>query len=148
MDQWFLRITAYQDELVDDMAQLPQWPERVLQQQRNWVGRSHGAEVAFPVEGGEPLRIFTTRIDTIYGATFMVVAPEHPRVDEFLRGARDEAKAREAIQRLRGQRRGAAGHPAAPGTGPASARGGAGGEGRRLHRPPRHEPLQRGAHPD
>ncbi|HZM52862.1 MAG TPA: leucine--tRNA ligase, partial [Vicinamibacteria bacterium] len=105
MDQWFLRITAYQDELVDDMAQLPQWPERVLQQQRNWVGRSHGAEVDFPVEGGEALRIFTTRIDTIYGATFMVVAPEHARVDEFVRGSKDEAKAREAIQRLRGQDR-------------------------------------------
>jgi len=105
MDQWFLRITAYQDELVDDMAQLTQWPERVLQQQRNWVGRSHGAEVDFPVEGGEPLRIFTTRIDTIYGATFMVVAPEHPRVDELVRGSRDEAKVREAVQRLRGQDR-------------------------------------------
>jgi leucyl-tRNA synthetase len=105
MDQWFLRITAYQDELVDDMAQLTQWPERVLQQQRNWVGRSHGAEVDFPVEGGEPLRIFTTRIDTIYGATFMVVAPEHARVDEFVRGSKDEAKARESIQRLRGQDR-------------------------------------------
>jgi leucyl-tRNA synthetase len=105
MDQWFLRITAYQDELVDDMAQLTQWPERVLQQQRNWVGRSHGAEVDFPVEGGEPLRIFTTRIDTIYGATFMVVAPEHPRVDELVRGSRDEAKVRESVQRLRGQDR-------------------------------------------
>jgi leucyl-tRNA synthetase len=105
MDQWFLRITAYQDELVDDMAQLTQWPERVLQQQRNWVGRSHGAEVDFPVEGGEPLRIFTTRIDTIYGATFMVVAPEHARVDELVRGSRDEAKVREAVQRLRGQDR-------------------------------------------
>jgi leucyl-tRNA synthetase len=105
MDQWFLRITAYQDELVDDMAQLTQWPERVLQQQRNWVGRSHGAEVDFPVEGGEPLRIFTTRIDTIFGATFMVVAPEHPRVEEFVRGSKDEGKTREAIQRLRGQDR-------------------------------------------
>jgi leucyl-tRNA synthetase len=105
MDQWFLRITAYQDELVDDMAQLPLWPERVLQQQRNWVGRSHGAEVDFPVEGGEPLRIFTTRIDTLYGATFMVVAPEHARVDEFVRGSGDEAKTRAAIQRLRGQDR-------------------------------------------
>ena len=105
MDQWFLRITAYQDELVDDMAQLKEWPERVLQQQRNWVGRSQGAEIDFPVEQGEPLRIFTTRIDTIYGATFMVVAPEHARVDDFLRGTPDEAKAREAIQRLRGQDR-------------------------------------------
>src|SRR5437870_8497157 len=105
MDQWFLRITAYQDELVDDMAQLTEWPERVLQQQRNWVGRSHGAEVDFPVEGGEPLRIFTTRIDTSFGATFMVVAPEHPRVEEFVRGSSDEGKTREAIQRLRGQDR-------------------------------------------
>jgi leucyl-tRNA synthetase len=105
MDQWFLRITAYQDELLDDMAQLREWPDRVLQQQRNWVGRSTGAEVDFPVEQGEPLRIFTTRIDTIYGGTFMVVAPEHPRVDEFLRGSRDEAKTREAVQRLRGQDR-------------------------------------------
>jgi leucyl-tRNA synthetase len=86
MDQWFLRITAYQDELVDDMAQLTQWPERVLNQQRNWVGRSHGAEVDFPVEGGEPLRIFTTRVDTIYGATFMVIAPEHPRVTSSCAG--------------------------------------------------------------
>ena len=105
MDQWFLRITAYQDQLLDDMAQLREWPERVLQQQREWVGRSQGAEVDFPVEGGEPLRIFTTRIDTIYGATFMVVAPEHPRVDEFVRGTPDEARAREAIQRLHAQDR-------------------------------------------
>jgi leucyl-tRNA synthetase len=105
MDQWFLRITAYQDELVDDMAQLRAWPERVLQQQRNWVGRSSGAEVDFPVETGAPLRIFTTRIDTIYGATFMVVAPEHPRLDELVRGTKDEAKTREAVQRLRGQDR-------------------------------------------
>ena len=105
MDQWFLRITAYQDELLDDMAQLTEWPERVLQQQRNWVGRSHGAEVDFPVEGGEPLRVFTTRIDTIFGATFMVIAPEHPRVDALVRGTKDEAGAREALQRLRGQDR-------------------------------------------
>ncbi len=84
MEQWFLRITAYQDQLLDDMDDLLAWPERVLTQQRNWVGRSHGAEVDFPVEGGEPLRIFTTRIDTIYGATFMVLAPEHP-----LRGRAD-----------------------------------------------------------
>jgi leucyl-tRNA synthetase len=105
MDQWFLRITAYQDELLDDMAQLTQWPDRVLQQQRNWVGRSRGAEVDFPVEIGGPLRIFTTRIDTIFGATFMVVAPEHPRVDELVRGTKDEAAARASIQRLRGQDR-------------------------------------------
>jgi leucyl-tRNA synthetase len=103
MEQWFLRITAYQDELLDDMAQLPTWPDRVLMQQRNWVGRSPGAEIDFPVEGGAPLRIFTTRIDTIYGATFMVLAPEHPRVDELVAGAPAEAVA--AVARLRGQDR-------------------------------------------
>ncbi len=105
LDQWFLRITAYQDALLDDMAQLEAWPERVLTQQRNWVGRSPGAEVNFPVEGGEPLRIFTTRIDTIYGATFMVVAPEHPRVDEWVKGTPEEAKVRAALTRLRAQDR-------------------------------------------
>jgi leucyl-tRNA synthetase len=101
LDQWFLRITAYQDQLLDDMAQLSAWPERVLAQQRNWIGRSAGAEVDFPVEGKAPLRIFTTRIDTIYGATFMVLAPEHPRVDELTLSR----EAREGVARLRSQDR-------------------------------------------
>ena len=106
LDQWFLRITAYQDQLLDDMERMKAWPERVLVQQRNWVGRSPGAETDFPVEGSpEPLRVFTTRIDTIYGATFMVVAPEHPRVDELVRGTPEEARTREAIGRLRAQDR-------------------------------------------
>ena len=86
LNQWFLRITAYQDALLDDMRQLSAWPERVLTQQVNWIGRSPGAEVDFAVEGGEPIRIFTTRIDTIFGATFMVLAPEHPRVDGLIAG--------------------------------------------------------------
>src|SRR5262245_43542258 len=105
LDQWFLRITAYQDALVDDMAQLPEWPDRVLVQQKNWVGRSPGAQVDFPVEGGEPIRIFTTRIDTIYGATFGVLAPEHPMVDALLAGSKDAAGAREKIAGLRAQDR-------------------------------------------
>jgi len=105
LDQWFLRITHYQDELLDDMEQLKAWPDRVLVQQRNWVGRSKGAEVDFAVEGAEPIRIFTTRVDTIYGATFMVLAPEHPRVDGLIAGTPEEAKAREALTRLRGQDR-------------------------------------------
>jgi leucyl-tRNA synthetase len=104
MDQWFLRITAYQDPLLDDMRLLSAWPERVLIQQRNWIGRSPGAEVEFAVEGGAPIRIFTTRIDTIYGATFMVLAPEHPRVESLLEGS-PEAGARAAVQRLRAQDR-------------------------------------------
>jgi leucyl-tRNA synthetase len=101
LDQWFLRITAYQDELLDDMAELPDWPERVLVQQRNWIGRSPGVELDFPVEAGEPLRVFTTRVDTVYGATFLVLAPEHPRVERLL--ASDEA--REGVARLRSQDR-------------------------------------------
>jgi leucyl-tRNA synthetase len=104
--QWFLKITAYQDELLDDMQGLPDWPDRVLVQQRNWVGRSPGAEVDFAVEGSPaPLRVFTTRVDTIHGATFMVLAPEHPRVEELIAGAPDAEKTRAAVARLRGQDR-------------------------------------------
>ncbi|MCG6920840.1 MAG: leucine--tRNA ligase [Acidobacteria bacterium] len=105
MEQWFLRITGYQDELLDDMAELDHWPERVLVQQKNWVGKSPGAEVDFPVDGLEPIRIFTTRVDTIYGATFMVLAPEHPMVDTLLEGAPDAAARKERIARLRAQDR-------------------------------------------
>jgi leucyl-tRNA synthetase len=101
LDQWFLRITAYQDQLLDDMAELREWPDRVLVQQRNWIGRSHGTEVDFAVEGQEPIRIFTTRVDTIYGATFLVLAPEHPRADTLAM----DAAAREGIARLRAQDR-------------------------------------------
>jgi leucyl-tRNA synthetase len=105
MEQWFLRITAYQDQLLDDMAQLPAWPERVLVQQKNWVGKSPGAEVDFPVEGFSPIRVFTTRVDTICGATFMVLAPEHPMVDALLEGLPDAAEKKAAIARLRAQDR-------------------------------------------
>ena len=105
MEQWFLRITAYQDQLLDDMAQLAAWPERVLVQQKNWIGKSHGAEVDFPVEGAEPIRVFTTRIDTICGATFMVLAPEHPMVDGLLAGQEDAATRKAQIARLRAQDR-------------------------------------------
>ena len=103
MEQWFLRITDYQDALLDDMAALPAWPERVLQQQKNWVGRSQGAEVSFPVEGGGSIPVFATRIDTIYGATFSVLAPEHPLVDALLKDADQATK--ETLARLRGQDR-------------------------------------------
>jgi leucyl-tRNA synthetase len=86
LEQWFLKITDYADQLLDDMAQLEGgWPERVLTMQRNWIGRSEGAEVDFRLEGtGEPIRVFTTRIDTIYGATCMILAPEHPLNDRLL----------------------------------------------------------------
>ncbi len=84
LDQWFLRITDYAEELLDFTYKLPGWPERVLIMQRNWIGRSTGAEIDFPVEGtDEKIRVFTTRPDTIYGATFMSLAPEHPLVKKI-----------------------------------------------------------------
>ena len=79
--QWFLKITEYADQLLQDMKLLEDgWPERVLAMQRNWIGRSEGAEIDFQVADDDlpPVRIFTTRIDTIYGATCLIVAPEHP----------------------------------------------------------------------
>jgi leucyl-tRNA synthetase len=92
MQQWFLKTTAYAGELLDDMKQLGEsWPERVLAMQRNWIGRSEGAEVDFAVDGlPEKIRIFTTRIDTIYGATCLILAPEHPLVDKLLRSSEDD----------------------------------------------------------
>ncbi len=80
IEQWFLKITDYADELVDGLVALdPGWPERVRAMQSNWIGRSDGAEVDFPLEiGDEPVRVFTTRIDTICGATCVILAPDHP----------------------------------------------------------------------
>ncbi|WP_298325003.1 leucine--tRNA ligase [Haloactinopolyspora sp.] len=79
--QWMMRITAYADRLVDDLDRI-QWPEKVRTMQRNWIGRSPGATVRFAAPGGE-LEVFTTRPDTLFGTTFMVVAPEHPMVEEL-----------------------------------------------------------------
>ena len=78
LSQWFLKITAYVEELLADLEALGGWPERVRVMQKNWIGKSVGAEVDFPLEAGGTIRIFTTRPDTLYGATFMVLAPEHP----------------------------------------------------------------------
>ncbi|MBI3470801.1 MAG: leucine--tRNA ligase [Candidatus Solibacter usitatus] len=79
LEQWFLKITDYADELLRDLAMLEGgWPERVLTMQRNWIGRSEGTETAFTLDTGAPLRVFTTRVDTIYGATCVILAPEHP----------------------------------------------------------------------
>jgi leucyl-tRNA synthetase len=82
LEQWFLRITAYADQLLRDLEQLEGgWPERVLTMQRNWIGRSEGTEVDFSLAGSEEkIRIFTTRVDTIFGATCVILAPEHPLV--------------------------------------------------------------------
>ena len=83
LEQWMFKITDFSDRLLDDMAELD-WPERVLTMQRNWIGRSVGAEVTFRVEElSEDVPVFTTRPDTLFGATFFVLAPEHPLVERF-----------------------------------------------------------------
>ncbi|MEV6642784.1 leucine--tRNA ligase [Amycolatopsis sp. NPDC051371] len=79
--QWMMRITAYADRLVDDLDLLD-WPEKVKSMQRNWIGRSHGARVTFKA-GDDAIEVFTTRPDTLFGATYMVLAPEHPLVDKL-----------------------------------------------------------------
>ena len=91
--QWFLRITAYAQRLLDDLGDLEHWPESVKVMQANWIGRSEGVELDFEVQGdpGKPLRVFTTRPDTIYGATFMALAPEHARVRDLVAGRPEEA---------------------------------------------------------
>ncbi|HEY8456003.1 MAG TPA: class I tRNA ligase family protein, partial [Actinopolymorphaceae bacterium] len=96
LTQWYFKITEYADRLLDDMKQLEgKWPERVLTMQRNWIGRSTGADVQFKIEGREePVTVFTTRPDTLYGATFFVVAPDSPLADEIVAPDRREALAR------------------------------------------------------
>jgi leucyl-tRNA synthetase len=115
LEQWFFRITAYADELLDQTAMLTQWPEKVLTMQRNWIGRSEGARVTFAVEdapgtptpagGGTGIEVFTTRIDTIYGATFVLLGPEHPLVQEFAERSGDSAAFRKQVQAFRLQDR-------------------------------------------
>jgi len=84
LDQWFFRITKYAEELLAHTDKLPGWPERVLTMQRNWIGKSFGCEIDFPLEGHlTKIKVFTTRQDTLYGATFMSLAPEHPMALEL-----------------------------------------------------------------
>lgn len=92
LQQWMMRITAYSDRLIDDLEYLD-WPEKVKTMQRNWIGRSHGAQVKFAVRGagdaktGHDIEVFTTRPDTLFGATYVTLAPEHALVDEIVAGA-------------------------------------------------------------
>ncbi|HEV2763581.1 MAG TPA: leucine--tRNA ligase [Pyrinomonadaceae bacterium] len=89
LEQWFIRITDYAQQLLDDMSQIERgWPERVLTMQRNWIGRSEGAFIDFPVkDADEKIRVFTTRVDTIYGATAVVLSAEHPLLPKLLEGS-------------------------------------------------------------
>jgi len=105
IEGWFLKITAYADELLEGLKELSSgWPEKVITMQRNWIGKSEGLEVEFPFEGREgSIRIFTTRPDTIYGVTFMVLAPEHPLVEKLVEGTPYEKEVKEFVKRAKKQ---------------------------------------------
>ena len=104
LEQWFFRITAYADRLLDDMAMLESWPERVLTMQRNWIGRSEGAEVVFRIEELDiDLPVFTTRPDTLFGATFFVLAPEHPLVGRLVEGTPHEQEVMDYVKHAAGR---------------------------------------------
>jgi leucyl-tRNA synthetase len=112
LEQWFFKITDYADRLLADLDQLPEWPDNVRKMQENWIGRSAGAEVTFTTEDGDDIPVFTTRPDTLWGATFMVLAPEHPLVEKIAtdkqRGAvvayREQAIRETEIDRLSTER--------------------------------------------
>jgi leucyl-tRNA synthetase len=103
LNQWYFKITDYADRLLDDMAQLEgQWPDKVLTMQRNWIGRSQGANVVFEIEGRtEPVTIYTTRPDTLYGATFMVVAADSPLAAELAAGGSVEKEFAEYLEKIK-----------------------------------------------
>ncbi|MBZ0258619.1 leucine--tRNA ligase [bacterium] len=104
MPQWFIRITDYAEELLADLDKLSNWPNKVVVMQRNWIGRSEGAEILFRVAEGElagtEIPVFTTRPDTIFGATYMVLAPEHPLVEKLIAGSEKEAECRAFIEKV------------------------------------------------
>ena len=105
-DQWFFRITAYVEELLDYCDKLPGWPERVLTMQRNWIGKSHGCELVFPMaDSDDVIKVFTTRQDTIFGATFMLIAAEHPLVMKLAAGKSVEQDVRDFVERVKKQDR-------------------------------------------
>jgi leucyl-tRNA synthetase len=103
LEQWFFRITDYADQLVDDLADIA-WPEHVKTMQRNWIGRSEGAEVTFRCEELEiDYPVFTTRPDTLFGATFFVMAPEHPDIERLIAGTGREQEVRDYVNHAVGE---------------------------------------------
>ncbi|MBS3104907.1 leucine--tRNA ligase [Candidatus Woesearchaeota archaeon] len=106
LEQWFFKITDYAEELLKDIEKLEHWPERVKTMQRNWIGKSHGVEIFFKVkETGKTIPTFTTRPDTVYSVTFIVIAPEHPLVLDLVKGTKHEKEALETIKKIRQQTR-------------------------------------------
>jgi leucyl-tRNA synthetase len=104
LDQWFFKITAYIEELLDYCDKLPGWPERVMTMQKNWIGKSYGCEVDFPMaDGNGAIKVFTTRQDTLFGATFMLVAAEHPLVTELTKGKAIEKDVQAFVEKVKKQ---------------------------------------------
>jgi leucyl-tRNA synthetase len=102
LEQWFLKITDYAEQLLDDIKELERWPDRVLAMQRNWIGKSLGTEVDFLVpELGEAIRVFTTRVDTIFGCTAVFLAAEHPFVDKLIGRSKDPEALRAEAERIK-----------------------------------------------
>jgi len=106
LEQWFFKITDYAEDLLEWCEKLPGWPERVLTMQRNWIGKSIGAEILFPLENSkEAIKVFTTRQDTVFGATFMSLAPEHPLALALSKGTPQEKVARDFVEKMKRQDR-------------------------------------------
>ncbi|WP_027338632.1 leucine--tRNA ligase [Halonatronum saccharophilum] len=104
LEQWFFKITDYAQDLLADHKLLKNWPKRVKTMQENWIGQSEGARIKFEIKGSdEKLEVFTTRPDTIYGATYMVLAPEHPLVEELVKGTEKEGEVMAFIEKMKGQ---------------------------------------------
>src|SRR5581483_9168414 len=102
LEQWFFKITTYADRLLKDIDGLENWPDRVKTMQRNWIGKSEGAEVKFQVEGrSETITVFTTRPDTLFGAAYMVLAPEHPLVTTLVKGTPQEAEVKAFVDKTK-----------------------------------------------
>ncbi|MEW6724573.1 MAG: leucine--tRNA ligase [Bacillota bacterium] len=101
LEQWFFRITAYADRLLEDLSLLQGWPERVRTMQANWIGRSEGLELTFRTEDGDPIPVFTTRQDTIFGVSYIVLAPEHPLVAKLTAETEYEDEADRFVAKIR-----------------------------------------------
>jgi leucyl-tRNA synthetase len=101
LNQWYLKITEYKERLLEDLNQLSYWPGKVLSMQENWIGKSQGVEIYFRLkEGGAIIPVFTTRQDTIFGATYIVLAPEHPLVKEIIKGKPQEKQVLKFIEKV------------------------------------------------
>ncbi|MDD5669441.1 MAG: leucine--tRNA ligase, partial [Candidatus Omnitrophica bacterium] len=101
LEQWYLKITEYKERLLEDLRQLKDWPERVVAMQTNWIGKSQGVEIFFCLKDSDAvIRVFTTRVDTIFGATYVVLAPENPLVKEIIKGKPQENEVLKFIEEV------------------------------------------------